>query len=318
MRAALRALVITAGVLVIVWSALAIHLADWPIYVTYVVLAVFLFRFWVEALPDGRLTLPVPGLALNIGFLYLAGPLVIVLRLAEPIVVILLRAIMPRAWRHWVPAPTGGAGEIATVFWIKNPADRLAAAAEWANYALGLAARWAVVSLVIPGQSPAAHPGAVLLAEGAGYLTWGVLAWLPIYAYGPLIPPHRGLRVAGVRTLWPAGGSVPLLDDLQLIFSMVLTPFVFLILYGYRAHGLVGAAAWSLATLGLHFMLKLLTERRVAVEAQNARLEALNRELAQRERLSAIGKMSSVISHQMLQQLGVIGIYADLIRQADG
>ena len=29
------------------------------------------------------------------------------------------------------------------------------------------------------------------------------------------------------------------------------------------------------------------------------------------------GKMSSVVSHQILQQLGVIGIYADLIRNAD-
>src|SRR2546430_7605403 len=64
-------------------------------------------------------------------------------------------------------------------------------------------------------------------------------------------------------------------------------------------------------------LLKRLTERRVAVEEQNRRLEALNRELEHRERLSAIGKMSSVISHQMLQQLGVIGIYADLIRNAE-
>src|SRR5262249_2721007 len=68
---------------------------------------------------------------------------------------------------------------------------------------------------------------------------------------------------------------------------------------------------------GLHFMLKRLNDRRVTVEEQNRRLEALNRELEHRERLSAIGKMSSVFSHQMLQQLGVIGIYADLIRNAD-
>jgi signal transduction histidine kinase len=61
-------------------------------------------------------------------------------------------------------------------------------------------------------------------------------------------------------------------------------------------------------------MLKRLNERRLTVEAQNQRLEALNRELQQRERLSAIGKMSSVISHQTLHELGVIGIYADLIR----
>src|SRR5262245_62165668 len=292
MRTVLRALVISMGALVILWSALAFRLADWPIYATYVIVAVFLFRFWVETLPGGRLTLPVPGLALNIGFLYLAGPPVIVLRLVEPFVVFVLRAILPRASRRWVPAPTGGAGEIATVFWIKNPADRMAAAAEWANYALGLATRWAVVSRLIPDGTAASHPGAVLLAECAGYATWGVLAWLPIYAYGPLIPPHRGLRVAGVSPFLTGGTRVPLLDDLQLVFSLVRTPFVCLILYGYQAHGLAGAAAWSLATLGLHFMLKLVTERRVAVEEQNERLEALNRELAHRERLSAIGKMS--------------------------
>ena len=64
-------------------------------------------------------------------------------------------------------------------------------------------------------------------------------------------------------------------------------------------------------------MLQRLNERRLPVEEQNRRLEALNRELEHRERLSAIGKMSSVVSHQILQQLGVIGIYADLIRHAD-
>jgi two-component system NtrC family sensor kinase len=100
--------------------------------------------------------------------------------------------------------------------------------------------------------------------------------------------------------------------------GLSVTSFVFLILYGYRAEGLFGAAAWSLAALGLHFMLKRLTERRLKVEVQNRHLEALNRELEHRERLSAIGKMSSVVSHQILQQLGVIGLQADLIRNAEG
>jgi two-component system sensor histidine kinase PilS (NtrC family) len=63
-------------------------------------------------------------------------------------------------------------------------------------------------------------------------------------------------------------------------------------------------------------MLKRLRERRVQLEEQNRRLETLNRELEHRERLSAIGKMSSVVSHQILQQLGVIGLHADLIRNA--
>jgi signal transduction histidine kinase len=61
-----------------------------------------------------------------------------------------------------------------------------------------------------------------------------------------------------------------------------------------------------------------MTERRLTLEEQNRRLIVLNRELEHRERLSAIGKMSSVVSHQILQQLGVIGLYADLIRNADG
>src|SRR5439155_1894377 len=97
-----------------------------------------------------------------------------------------------------------------------------------------------------------------------------------------------------------------------------LPPLVFLIVYGYATHGLAAPAVWSLAALGLHVMLKRLTERRTAVEEQNRRLEALNRELEHRERLSAIGKMSSVVSHQMLQQIGLIGIHADLIRHTDG
>jgi signal transduction histidine kinase len=60
-----------------------------------------------------------------------------------------------------------------------------------------------------------------------------------------------------------------------------------------------------------------LNSRRVRVEEQHRRLEVLSRELAHRERLSAIGTTSSVLSHQILQQLGVVGIHADLVRHAD-
>src|SRR5262249_38282365 len=49
----------------------------------------------------------------------------------------------------------------------------------------------------------------------------------------------------------------------------------------------------------------------------NRQLAELNRELEHRERLSAIGKMSSVVSHQTLQHLGVIGIHADLVRNLE-
>ncbi len=304
-RAALRWPMIAAGAAVAVWSALQFRLADWPIYVVYALLSVVLFRFHVEVLPT--LVLPVPGLALTIGFLYVGGPPIIVLRLAEPVLASGLRALVPAPWRdRLVGTSIGGAGAVASLFWIKEWSERAAAAAEWASFALGLAVRWWVVSGLVPGGDPARHPAAIALAELAGYAGWGVLAMFPIYKYRPFLPPYRA-----------SGGHRGAIQDLELVFVMTLTPLVFLIVYGYATHGLAGAAVWSLAALGLHVMLKRLTERRVAVEEQNRLLEALNRELEHRERLSAIGKMSSVISHQMLQQLGVIGIYADLIRHAE-
>jgi signal transduction histidine kinase len=119
--------------------------------------------------------------------------------------------------------------------------------------------------------------------------------------------------------MWPAPDEPlrPVYRDLGLIMIVALTPFVLLIAYGYELSGLGGAAAWSVAALGLHFMLQRLNDRRLTVEEQNRRLGTLNRELEHRERLSAIGKMSSVVSHQMLQQLGIIRLHADLIRHVE-
>ncbi len=304
-RTAVRSLVIAGGASVAVWSLLSFRYVDWPIYSTFALLSLVLFRFYVEAMPT--LVLPLPGLALTIGFLYLGGLPIIALRLAEPIVAYSLLAILPRRWRPWLTAPVGGGGGVATFFWIREPGQLPGAAAEWGSFSLGLAVRWTVVSHLVPGGDFWMHPGAIIAAELAGQSAWGLLAMAPVYSYRPFLPPAPAPR--GFRMV---------MQDLALVFGLAVTPTVFLIVYGYAAHGLAGAAAWSLSAFGLHFMLKRLTERRVAVEEQNRRLEALNRELEHRERLSAIGKMSSVISHQILQQLGVIGIYADLIQHGDG
>jgi signal transduction histidine kinase len=183
---------------------------------------------------------------------------------------------------------------------------RSAVAAEWGVFGVGLAVRWWVVRWIVPVGDVTQHPGAIAVAEVAGYAVWGLFALLPIFTYSPFLTPVASRHIFR-----------PVAQDLGLVFVLALTPFVFLIVYGYATHGLTGAIIWSLSSLGLHFMLKRLTERRLAVEEQNRQLTALNRELEHRERLAAIGKMSSVISHQMLQQLGVIGLYADLIRQAE-
>jgi signal transduction histidine kinase len=305
LRAALRVLTIAVGVVVTLLGLLAFRLADWPIYVVFVLLSVILFRPYVEVLPN--VVLPMPGLALTIGFVYLGGLPIIALRLVEPVATKVVRSVLPARWREAVPPSIGGAVGVAALPWLRESRERAAVAAEWGLFSVGLAARWWTVRFVIPGGEPANHPAAIALAEVVGYAVWALLAFLPIFTYRPFLAPAWSSKGKG---LWPV------IQDLNLVFVLALTPFVFLIVYGYATHGLTGAVVWSLSSLGLHFMLKRLTERRFAVEEQNRQLTALNRELEHRERLAAIGKMSSVISHQMLQQLGVIGLYTDLIRHA--
>jgi signal transduction histidine kinase len=301
-RAALRRTVVAAGAGVALLSVLALRLADWRIYAVYVLLSVVLFLPYVEVLPG--LPLPIPQMAATIGFLYIGGLPIIVLENVAPVLTQLLRRALPAGWRQPIPqlrAETGAAQRrLFAGTWAAS--DRPRVVAEMATFAVGLGVRWGLVSLLVPHGLPITDVTAIVVAECGGYASWGLLAILPIYPDQPLLAlPSAG----GVRTA---------LADIGLIIVLALTPFVFLISYGFQTHGLVGAAAWALSALGLHFMLKRLNERRVMLEEQNRRLETLNRELEHRERLSAIGKMSSIVSHQLLQQLGVIGLYADLIR----
>src|SRR5262245_686374 len=302
LRWALRALVIAGGIAATLAGAFALRLEDWPTYVVFVVLLLVLFAPAVEVVPG--LALPMPSLALIIGFLYVGGlPIIFLRNLAPPTLPQLLRFLLPEPWQRQLP-DRFWATEYAATRKFRTIA-RSAVGTEWAMFSVGLAVRWWVVTRLVPDGVPARHPEAVLAAEMAGYGCWTILSFLPILSFSDVLfaRPEGRLRILHV--------------DLSLIMILGLTPFVFLITYGYAAHGLTGAAAWSLAGLGLHFMLKRLNERRVTVEEQNRRLEALNRELEHRERLSAIGKMSSVVSHQILQQLGVIGLHADLIRNAE-
>ncbi len=293
-----QGLVIVAGFSVAVASLFSFRLEDWPIYVTYVLLSMVLYRPTVEVLPG--LLLPMPGLALSIGFLYIGGLPIVVLNNLGSALVLLVRAVLPEGWRRQLPELRGGGTEFVGRAFRRDPG----ALSDWAGAYLGLGARWAVVFMLSPAAPPVTDPGVMIAAEVAGYAAWTVLSLLPVFSFSSVLRP----------SVWAAG---EVRRDLSLITVLALTPFVFLIAYGYEHHGLLGATAGSVSALGLHLMLKHLNERRVTVEEQNRRLEALNRELEHRERLSAIGKMSSVISHQMLQQLGVIGIYADLIRHAD-
>jgi len=313
-RAILRGLVTTAGIALVVWSVFTFRLADWPAYAAFVVLSAILYLPAVEVLPS--LTLPIPGLAVILGFLYVIGPPILVLRNVAPILTEMVNRMLPTRWRTETLRLRNE--PVASLLTLERRGRSTATSgipgdwAEFGQFTLGLGIRWWIVTTLAAGR-PTAHPVAMAVAELAGYAAWGLLSLLPIYRYNVFYsyhlypPPAPSDQV--VRTA---------LQDMGLIHLFALTPFVFLIAYGYESHGLTGAAAWSLAALGPHLVLKRLNERRVVVEEQNRRLEALNRELEHRERLSAIGKMSSVVSHQMLQQIGLIGIHADLIRHADG
>lgn len=295
-RSALRGPVIAAGAAVVITSMLAFRLADWRVYAVFLLVQAVLFLPAVDVLPG--VTIGIPQVTSTIAFLYIGGPPIIVLCQLLPVCLRLLRVrgTLPARWQQRLAARrdllAGGAALNTRLF------------TEMSTFVLGLGVRWWIVSTLTPRLEPTTFPWAIGVAEVCGQSVWGLLAILPIYPDRTLLP------------LSLPGGLRTALTDMALIAGFSVTSFVFLISYGYRAEGLIGAAAWSLSTLGLHFMLKRLTERRLKVEEQNRRLEALNRELEHRERLSAIGKMSSVVSHQILQQLGVIGIHADLIRNA--
>ena len=89
-RSVLRTLVTAAGVVVTAASMFTFRREDWPSYATFALLSLALYGPWVEVLPE--LGMPMPGIALTIGFLYIAGPPVIVLRVVMPLALRLVRA----------------------------------------------------------------------------------------------------------------------------------------------------------------------------------------------------------------------------------
>ena len=276
---AIRAVIICAGAAVTIGSALLFRADDWPIYAAFGLLLAVLLPLHVDVLP--KLVLPMPSLAVTIGFLYIGGlPVLLVYAGAyytALIVLRVLRAALPERWRSRVPYIVGGRTDVFALPSMLLPGERLAAAAEHSIFALGLAARLLVVRLLAPEGRPASHPAAMAAAELGGYVCWGILSTLPILRFGTVLRAASADRPRAVY------------QDLGLIMIFALTPFVFLIAQGYVQHGLAGAVVWSLAALALHFMLQRLNERRILVEQQNVRLAGLNRELEHRERLSAIG-----------------------------
>ncbi len=288
-------------VVVVTGAASEFRATDWRLYLAFLLLLNGVMPFVVEVLPG--LGLCLPELAATLGFLYIGGAPIAALFLLNTIIVppLVVRWSRARARRF------GRTGRFAD--WRDKSVAEYGT--EAATLVLGLVVRWLVASSIAGPNLPLTHGWAILAAEVSGYATWGLLSVLPFY-------PGRGRSSSLLPLSTPLDLFRSAIVDMSLVSALTLTPFIFLISYGYQAAGIAGAVAGSLSALAPHFILKRLIDRRRRLEDQNRSLEELNRELQQRERLSAIGKMSTIVSHQILQHLGVIGLHADLIRNAEG
>jgi signal transduction histidine kinase len=106
-------------------------------------------------------------------------------------------------------------------------------------------------------------------------------------------------------------GSLP---SLLAIGLFLVSPHVAIMTLGLNLFGVTGLYVGSLPVGAAHILMRTLTLRRQAIERQNLRLQMMNAELARNERLAAIGEMSSAISHQLLQKVGLVGLQSSLLR----
>ncbi len=94
----------------------------------------------------------------------------------------------------------------------------------------------------------------------------------------------------------------------------LVTPYVALMTLGVNTFGIAGLYLGALPVGAAHVLMRTLTLRRKEIERQNSRLQRMNVDMAHNERMVAIGQMSSTISHQILQKIGLLGLQCDLLR----
>jgi signal transduction histidine kinase len=108
-------------------------------------------------------------------------------------------------------------------------------------------------------------------------------------------------------------GFTESLSSLLATGLFLVSPHVAIMTLGLNFFGITGLYVGSLPVGAAHILMRTLTFRRLAIEQQNLRLQQMNVELARSERLAAIGEMSSAISHQLLQKVGLVGLQSTLL-----
>ena len=133
--------------------------------------------------------------------------------------------------------------------------------------------------------------GALFLVESPRMIKWWVAGFLAAFAYGMLVDP-----------VWVVGPS----RASQLNGVLLSVTFFAVYMQGYRDTLQEGMASLSSQTS------RLLEANRELEESLSAR-EALSAQLANAQRLEAMGRMAGSIAHDFNNQLTVVRGYADLV-----
>ena len=140
-----------------------------------------------------------------------------------------------------------------------------------------------------------------ILSEAGG---WAVFA----LGYGL---QHR----ARYGTLYTSGldfaGNFP---TLMMMGLLLVTPYSAIMILGVNTFGGAGLYLSAIPVGAAHVLMRTLTLRKKEIERQNTQLQLMNVDMARSERMAAIGHMSSTISHQILQKIGLLGLQCDLLR----
>jgi signal transduction histidine kinase len=264
--------------------------AAWP---TYAVFFVFAFAFSFVWLDSDAFT-SVAHMATTTAFVYIAGFPILGIELLARLCAYPL--IFAAARWHLIALPRP-LRPLAQPDAVRARDARLDLGSMHGLATIGFAVRVGVIRIATAAgiESPIAM---IALGEPAAYAAMGALSVrLPL--------PTTGYATLALKRL-PIGDA-----RVDAIFNAVLiVPFlVLLIVYGWMEHGLVGAAAWSLASLAPHWMVQLIVARRHLLDAQRIALEQAGATLARKQ--AAMELLTYAVTHDVREPVRAIASTAD-------
>ena len=108
------------------------------------------------------------------------------------------------------------------------------------------------------------------------------------------------------------------LPSLLVTGLFLVSPHVVIMTLGLNTVGITGLYLACLPVGAVHVFMRTLTLRRAEIERQSLQLQGMTQELLRNERMVAVGQMSSTISHQILQKVGLLGLQCDVLGDSLG